>query len=235
MNTKKYYKFRYENKLYSRLEASKLGKTRLSKDGKNLRVFDNKGFECTMILQECKYGQKYVDENEVKENNNEFDESNVNFFGTDVEIVNDKKGSFKSFHTKSWVQVNGEKIFVNKKINELKKTFPNFISSKRILRKDKKGKIKKATQWNCEVVEKGSSFLTQEDSYTVLDSIEKHTPFSLDHSHPFYYVHGNVFRDTVNDCLVYADLESNRLVRVNIEKPNKEHLEKWIKENINID
>ena len=61
-NGRKYYKFRYRNKLYTRVEARKLGRTSLSEDKKTLYVDDGYGWHCFMYLQRCAYGQKYVEE-----------------------------------------------------------------------------------------------------------------------------------------------------------------------------
>ena len=247
MKMKKYYKFRYENKLYSRFEASHLGKTRLSKDGKILRVFNNDGLDCKMILTECNYGQKYVNEQPEKSkikikkeeefvSFNKIDDSNVKYFGTDVERVNDKKGQFKSFKKINWIElVDGTKHIVNDGITILKQRFPNFESTKWIHKENKNGKIKKATSWKCIIVEANTRFINEENSHIIHESIKNKTLFTLDHTNPFYYVYGNVFRDSQNDCLVYADLNNCKLINIKLEKHNRENLEKWIKENINVD
>lgn len=60
--SRKFYKFRYSNRLYTREQARKLGKTSLSEDGKTLYVHDGYGWHCFMHLQRCAYGQKYVEE-----------------------------------------------------------------------------------------------------------------------------------------------------------------------------
>lgn len=165
---------------------------------------------------------------------NDIDKSKVKYFGTEIEKVNDKKGQFKSFHTKSYVQlIDGTKYYIEDGITFLKQNFPHFESQKRIVTAYKKGKEKKATEWNCEIVEEGSEFIKDRDIYLIKDSIKCRKPFSLDHHYMYYYVKDNVFRDVKNDCLVYIDLDHKRIIRVDLEESNSESLEKWIKENIN--
>ena len=61
IRAQRYFKFRYRNRLYTRARARELGTTALSEDGKDLHVV-NGGWDCIMHLQECAYGQKYVEE-----------------------------------------------------------------------------------------------------------------------------------------------------------------------------
>lgn len=58
---RKYYKFRYGNKLYTRREAGQFGKTFLTDDGNTLFVINGSGWHCSMYLVECARGQKYYE------------------------------------------------------------------------------------------------------------------------------------------------------------------------------
>ncbi len=61
MFPRRYWKFRYGNRLYTRKQAGELGRTFLDEDGTCLHVYSY-GWHCVMHLQECAYGQKYVEE-----------------------------------------------------------------------------------------------------------------------------------------------------------------------------
>lgn len=173
---------------------------------------------------------------EIKMTLNEIDKSNVKYFGTEVDRINDKKGKFKSFHTRNWIKmVDGDRIYIEDGITALKQSFPNFSSNKFIIQEEKNGKIKKATRWDCEVVEEGSNFFHKDHAPLIKEAIKNHAPFTLDSHHLFYYIADNVFRDTKNDQLVYVDLDHMRLINIQLEKPNMKNLEKWIKENIDTD
>lgn len=62
IRTRHYYKFRYQNKLLTRVEARQYGRTTLSPDGNDLHVNNGHGWHTVMYLQECVRGQKYVED-----------------------------------------------------------------------------------------------------------------------------------------------------------------------------
>ena len=62
IRTRRYYKFRHGNRLYTIVQARVLGTTTLSEDGNDLAVRNNRGWSCVMYLQECAYGQKWVED-----------------------------------------------------------------------------------------------------------------------------------------------------------------------------
>ncbi len=57
-----YFKFRYGNRFYTRRQAQGLGKISLTEGGRELHVSNGKGWHIVMWLQECAWGQKYVEE-----------------------------------------------------------------------------------------------------------------------------------------------------------------------------
>ena len=59
-----YAKFRYSNRLYTRRQAQELGRTSLSEGERDLLVSNRRGWHVVMHLQECAWGQKYVEEDE---------------------------------------------------------------------------------------------------------------------------------------------------------------------------
>ena len=61
IRTRRYYKFRYQNKLMTRAEARQYGHTMLSAGGNELHVRNDGGWHTVMYLQECARGQKYVE------------------------------------------------------------------------------------------------------------------------------------------------------------------------------
>lgn len=58
---RKYYKFQYGNRLYTRAEARALGRTSLNERGNILYVTNFRGWHAFMHEVECKYGQRYVE------------------------------------------------------------------------------------------------------------------------------------------------------------------------------
>jgi hypothetical protein len=70
---RKYFKFRYRNRLYTRKQARELGRTFLSNDSKWLFVFNENGFNCIMYLQRCARGQKYVEEDKYLRDRDRFE------------------------------------------------------------------------------------------------------------------------------------------------------------------
>ncbi len=62
MRFRRYFKYRHENRLYTREQARELGKTSLDEGGNNLFVRNGRGWSCWMHLQQCAYGQKYVED-----------------------------------------------------------------------------------------------------------------------------------------------------------------------------
>lgn len=73
--------------------------------------------------------------------------------------------------------------------------------------------------------------LTQEQIDKIMRANNKHTMFTFDMSHPFYYVIDNVFKDSRKNLLVYFSKEESKLVYIEIEgNLNTEIVQNWIKE-----
>jgi hypothetical protein len=151
-----------------------------------------------------------IDEEQI-----EVELDNVNFFGTDVERHNDKKGNFKSFHTHTWVKESGQKIYVSDmKITDLKQYFRNYSSSKRLHTEEKNGKAKKATEWNCEVIEEGTISLNDDQMNMVHEANKKRRLFTLNGVEYFFLI-DNLFRNNSDNYYYMFDYHNSRLVRLN--------------------
>ena len=69
---RKYFKYRYGNRLYTRRQARGLGKTSLTEGGRDLYVSNGRGWHTFMHLQECAWGQKYVEDDKYLRDRDRF-------------------------------------------------------------------------------------------------------------------------------------------------------------------
>lgn len=157
----------------------------------------------------------------------EIELDNVRFFGAEIFRNKDKQGNFKSFHTVSWVKDTGNKIFLEDwKISHLKKYFSNYTSSKRFHTEEKNGKIKKATEWICEVIEKGTVALIPEDvDRLILDN--QHRRMFIHKGQEYFFILDKLFRNNYNNQYYYFDEEEGKLINLGyevIDWPKKETL-----------
>lgn len=71
--------------------------------------------------------------------------------------------------------------------------------------------------------------LTDEQLDKVLRANEKHTMFTFDMTHPYYFVIENVFKDARKNNLVYFSKEEKKLVHIDLEgKLNTTIVQEWI-------
>jgi len=164
----------------------------------------------------------------------EVEKATIRFFGTEIVRNTDRKGDFKSFTSRSWVKDGGEKVYVDMKITDLKHLFPNYDSSKRIIQEEKKGKMKKATEWSCEVTTSGDNVLLNGEQLEILSSaIKRHVPVEIKHSQ-YYYIFDKVFRrnDKFKNNYYYFSEKKKKLVDMGVspmDAPSKADLENWIR------
>lgn len=74
--------------------------------------------------------------------------------------------------------------------------------------------------------------LKEEHVETIKRSNERHSFFTFDGMHPFYYIIPNVFKDAKKGELVYFDEENKKLEKIQLgpkEKKNTKNVQKWIK------
>lgn len=152
---------------------------------------------------------------------------NVKYFGTEIEHTKDKKGNFKSFHTHTWVKEGGQKVYIeDMKIGGLKKYFNNYNSDKRYHTEEKNGKVKKATEWLCEVVEEGTINLHQEDARMIKQANDKRRMFVYKNIE-YFFILPNLFRSNNDGKYYYFDEELHRLISLGYtvtDYPTKEQL-----------
>jgi len=156
----------------------------------------------------------------------------VKFFGTEVKYNLRQDGEFKSFSITPWVKANSKKVYLpDHTITSLKQHFKNYTSEKRYHTKEKKGKLHKVTEWNCEVVEENTIQLQGEAKKNIETAKEKRRPFEYKNT-VYLYIIETIFKDSSTNVYYHFDEEKGKLVGLGyttFDYPSKDLLMEAIK------
>lgn len=149
------------------------------------------------------------------------DVGQIRNFGTQIEDVYTKKGTFSKKVPKVWVAFRGEDeyhIVSDAKLSDIKNMLKESGYSWNVEMHEKeswtnrKGKEKTEHIWKFSVVTKGEVKLNTEQMKRLLNANQNGTMFTPDGYRPWYFIIDSFFKRYEDDSIVFLDKENYRVI-----------------------